>query len=436
MSVLTLGSSNPKFSWVIQKNPATIRESKDPFKKSIRQGSVYGWFLEGDQAFRLWFKDHALHCSFAEGRDQEFEYLDRTRYASPYLPISLMTNCLATAFKEHQEEDSSVPFSAWLETTVEIRSASTLRHMEQHFNGPFGFDQGYSFHAELISGHAYKVRIVGPSVHHLLNAAMVIFLMFCVTTKSIYVNLKGDIIEKYINAINRIDAPYFIRYLFKRNVFTNRETFAKNKPLLDTPSINLWHGDTLSQRKEAIFPHLGGGSVLVDIGCGELNYSIPLSAKYEQILAYEADDEVRENAVGKASGRGVENITFKEAATPESIDDCSALFDGADVLITEVLEHMEKDVAAELIQAVLKTNFNKLILTVPNKEFNVNYLMDETQFRHDDHKWEPGLKEFGDWFWNVSEGHAISISVQGIGDSVNNIATSTMVVVTKNKDQA
>jgi 2-polyprenyl-3-methyl-5-hydroxy-6-metoxy-1,4-benzoquinol methylase len=386
----------------------------------------------------LWFKDHALHCSFAEGRDQEFEYLDRTRYASPYLPISLITNCLATAFKELQEEDTVAPFSAWLETTVEIRSASMLKHITQHFNGTFGFDEGYGFHSELISGHAYKVRIVGPSVHHMLNAAMVIFLMFCVSTKGIYINLKGDNVEKYINAINRIDAPYFIRYLFKRNVFSNRDTFAKNKSLLDTPQIDLWHGDTLSQRKEAIFPHLGGGSVLIDIGCGELNYSIPLSAKYEQVLAYEADEEVRENAVGKATGRGVENITFKEAATPESVDDCSALFDGADVLITEVLEHMEKRDAQLLIQAVLKTDFNKLVITVPNAEFNVNYLMEEGQFRHDDHKWEPGFKEFSNWFTSIVRGEnrveGIVWTTEGIGDKVNGVSTSTMIVLTKIKD--
>src|SRR5579859_2456140 len=306
MAILTIGSTNPKFSWVIQKNPATIRDKAEPYKKEVRQGVAYGWFGADDQSFRLWFKDNPLHCSFAEGIGQEYEYLDRTRYASPYLPISLITNCLATAFKQEQEEDVLGHCSAWLETTVEIRSASMLKHMSQHFNGAFGFDEGYGFMAELIAGHTYKVRIQGPNVHRLLNAAMVIFLMFCVSAKGIYVNLKGDIVEKYIAAINRINAPYFVRYLFKRNVFSNRDTFLKNKSLLDTDSIKLWHGDTLAQRKEAIFPHMDGQKQLIDIGCGELNYTLPLHSKYEQVLAFEADEELRENMVAKLESRQVE----------------------------------------------------------------------------------------------------------------------------------
>lgn len=432
MSVLTVSSSNPKLSWVLQKNPATIRNSKEPYKKEIRQGVAYGWFLDEDKAFRLWFKDNPLHCSFAEGRDAEYEYLDRTRYASPYLPISLITNCLATALKNHQEEDTKGEI-ARLETTVEIRSTSTLNHLLAHFDTDEMNKRGYGFLAEHMAGHVYKVHVFGPSVHEMLNAAIVIFLMFCISTKGIYVNLKGDVVEKYISALNIIDAPYFVRYLFKRNVFSNRDTFLKNKPLLDTPQINLWHGDTLAQRKEAIFPHLTGGDQLIDIGCGELNYSIPLASKYETVLAFEADDEVRENAKGKASGRQIENIAFKEAATPESIEDCSSLFAGADVLITEVLEHIEKQDAEKLLKAVFKTDFNKLVVTVPNKDFNKHYLMEDDEFRHSDHKWEMGYDEFVNWFWNVSKGTDLTMGSCGIGDSVEGVHTSTMIIVTKNK---
>lgn len=433
MSVLTLCSTNPKFSWVISKNPATIREKGEPYKKEIRQGVAYGWFPD-DTSFRLWFKDNPTACSFAEGINAEYEYLDRTRYASPYLPISLITNCFATAFKQEQEED--VNASAFLETTVEIRSASMLRHITEHFNGPFGFDNGYHFQAEHLAGHAYKVVIKGPNVHRLLNAAMVIFLMFCISAKGIYINLKGDIVEKYIKAINVIDAPYFIRYLFKRNVFSNRDTFLKNKALLDTDTIDLWHGDTLAQRKEAIFPLLEGGSQLIDIGCGELNYTIPLSSRYEQVLAFEADEELRENMAGKLQGRQIENVTLRGTADPESIDECSLLFSGADVLITEVLEHIPVKDAKRLLNSVLNTDFNKLIVTVPNKSFNVNYLMDETEFRHDDHKWEPEFSEFAEFvFQAMGDRNKFDCFIKPIGDSVNGIATSTMAVITrKQKD--
>jgi small RNA 2'-O-methyltransferase len=430
MAVLTIGSENPKFSWIIQKNPNTIRESKEPYKKEIRKGVAYGWF-PNDQQFRLWFKDNPLHCSFAEGIGAEFEYLDRTRYASPYLPISLITNCLATAFKQSQEEDEEHPWSAFMTTTVEVRSASMIRHITEYFNGEYGFDKGYSCTLTHLAGHAYDIHIQGPSIHKLLNAAMVIFLMLCVSSKGIYVNLKGDIVEKYIKSINIIEAPYFIRYLFKRNVFSNRDTFLKNKALLDTSEISLWHGDTLTQRKEAIFPELDGGHQLIDIGCGELNYSLPLAAKYESVLAFESDDEVRENAEGKAKGRQVENISFQGAATPETIADCELLFEGADVLITEVLEHIPLEDAKKLVIAVLNTGYNKIVITVPNKDFNIHYKLDG-EFRHDDHKWEMGYQEFIDWLWDITRKYPIGVTAMGIGDAVNGVSTSTLVTVIKN----
>lgn len=429
MSVLTIGSHNPKFSWIIQKNPATIREKGEPYKKEIRQGNAYGWFGTGDQIFRLWFRDNPLVCSFAEGINAEYEYLDRTRYSSPYLPIALISQCLATALKQHQEEDTD-GFLSYLETTVEVRSPSMLNHMNQHFNSEDQAEKGYGFTAEHLAGNSYKVTVFGPSVHKMLNAALVIFLMFCVSTKGIYVNLKGDIVEKYIKAINVINAPYFVRYLFKRNVFSNRDTFLKNKSLLDTSEINLWHGDTLAQRKEAIFPYMDGQKQLIDIGCGELNYTIPLHSKYEQVLAYEADEDLRQNMVAKLAGRQIENVTINGAATPESIDECSLLFDGADVLITEVLEHVDLKDAKKLVNAVLGTNFRRLVITVPNRDFNVNYLMDETQFRHEDHKWEMNYSEFVTWFHKAATGFCYTVKPSGIGDSVNGVHTSTMLVIT------
>lgn len=432
MSVLTIGSHNPKFSWIISKNPATIREKGEPYKKEIRTGNAYGWFPEGDQQFRLWFRDNPLTSSFADGIGAEFEYLDRTRYSAPYLPISLISQCLSTALKQHQEEDTD-GFLSFLETTVEVRSQRTLEHMTLHFNSEDMAEKGYGFVAEHLAGHAYKVKVFGPSVHKMLNAALVIFLMFCVSSKGIYINLKGDIVEKYIKAINVIDAPYFIRYLFKRNVFSNRDTFLKNKSLLDTSEISLWHGDTLAQRKEAIFPHMDGQKQLIDIGCGELNYTIPLHSKYEQVLAFEADEELRQNMLGKLQGRQIENVTLNGTATPESIDECSLLFDGADVLITEVLEHIDVKDAKKLVNAVLGTNFRRLVITVPNRDFNVNYLMDETKFRHDDHKWEMTAEEFESWILRMNFPKWTGFKIEGIGDSVNGVHTSIMAVFTNNK---
>jgi hypothetical protein len=70
------------------------------------------------------------------------------------------------------------------------------------------------------------------------------------------------------------------------------------------------------------------------------------------------------------------------------------LLTGADVILSEVLEHIEKDEALKLLQALRQVEVNKLIITVPNKDFNEFYGMAETEFRHDDHKWEPTYDEW------------------------------------------
>ena len=70
------------------------------FQKPLRKGTAYGWFVN-DNEFRMTFVDSPTESSFNTRGD--YEYLDRTRYTSPYLPIAMITTLLNTAQKKDFE---------------------------------------------------------------------------------------------------------------------------------------------------------------------------------------------------------------------------------------------------------------------------------------------------------------------------------------------
>src|SRR5574343_1561511 len=106
MAVLTIGSTNPNLSHILLKNPATQKESNAPFKRKIRKGTGYGWFsAEDGSQFRVWFKDAAGESSYATGSKAQFEYLDITRYNSPFLIINVLDEFFRVSYTKESEYD-------------------------------------------------------------------------------------------------------------------------------------------------------------------------------------------------------------------------------------------------------------------------------------------------------------------------------------------
>lgn len=423
MSILKVGSSNPKLSWILQKNPATIAESKKPFTRQIRKGCAYGFFTKQDQEFILWFRDSDLESSFANGVNAEFEYLDTTRYGSPYLPISLITNCLSTAAKKIDENDTE-GFEAYVTTAIKVSNPRFHDLVTQHYAGIAKIE------STLIYGDYYEVTIKAPKIYTVLNVIQIVCLLQSLCDDDTYVELKEAGIEKYINCLNAADAPYFVRYLFSTRAFSNRASFAKLKDKLQGPDMILQYGNTRQQRFDAISDVLTGGETLIDIGCGEMFYGMKLCGKYETIFAVDADAEQQDINQGKLAKRSIDNIVPLTAkATPEWVKENEALFDGADVLLTEVIEHMSLEEANALIEAILSTNYKRLIVTTPNKDFNVNYGFSDTDMRHDDHQFELPYVKFAKWMeklWETKKPAATMI--YGIGDSVADERVTAMAV--------
>lgn len=432
MSIVTVGSTNPAFSFVIQKNPATIRESNIPFKRSVRKGVVNGWFTKPDDSeFRLWFKDHDHQSSFAEGLSDEFEYLDRSRYGSPYAPIAIITECLGSASKEESALDlPGSLFESYISSNILVANPSFLERMSSHYN------DSCLIKAEPLPGQERyaKITVTAPTLHSAINIFQTLCIMQALSDKETYVPMGEAALQKFAKVFNRANAPYYPRYLFKVRAIHNRATFDKVKEDLQGAGTTFVFGDTRQQRFDVIREQLKvkPSEVLYDIGCGEMFYALRLQNTYETIFAIDADEEISTNNVGKLRGRNIEDVVAIHAMVDkEWVEENGEKFSGADILLTEVLEHIPQEESLVLLDQILKCNPSKVVITVPNKDFNVNYGITENETRHYDHKWEPTFADFSDEMVTVAAATGYKVSVTPIGDVVNDASVSTLAVFIK-----
>jgi hypothetical protein len=169
---------------------------------------------------------------------------------------------------------------------------------------------------------------------------------------------------------------------------------------------------------------------IIDVGCGEGAYAIPYSKKIlpDFLHAIDIDEKVREKLSHKIKVREIENIllysSLEEFLTTYENEKC-------DVIVTEVIEHMSKPSAADLIQQIFQLKWETLIITTPNVEFNSFYSIDS---RHDDHKWEMTTAEFSNWLKDLLP-ESIDVSFHGIGDSVNGIYTTQGAILTRKEEK-
>jgi hypothetical protein len=95
---------------------------------------------------------------------------------------------------------------------------------------------------------------------------------------------------------------------------------------------------------------------------------------------------------------------------------------------------MEANLSKLLIQTVLsELEFNKIIITTPNYDFNKHYKMD-TEYRHEDHKWELTKEKFREYLEDILKTCETKLKVTyiDIGDQVDGDSVSQGAIITKN----
>jgi precorrin-6B methylase 2 len=423
MSTLTITSTNPNLSFILSKNPATILAEKKPFERELRQGRVYGWFTKPDnKQFRLLFLDAPATCSF--GNREAFEYLDLSRYSNPYLPIMMIGNTLASASTKEHELDID-EFQTEVEFTIQCPVNILARFSEM---------QGIQVSYDLISDKHFKVKVTDSTVIKALNLVILVCVIACLADDDTYVPLPEAGITKYLNVLNRAKAPYYLRHLFVSRAISNRALFNKLVDLIQIDDMRFQFGNTQVQRLDAIKEALLGvnkkkGESLIDIGCGELSHTVKLLGNYETITAFDGNEEIARINNLKIAKRKIENLTMIHQEIDAAwVNDNAGIFAGNDVLLSEVLEHREKAESMSLIKALMATEANRIVITVPNKSFNQYYNIDPDGFRHSDHKWEPTYLELTDFLLDCSSS-SWKVEQKQIGDSVGGESVSLMAIL-------
>lgn len=391
--------------------------------RSIRKGTAYGWYTDA-AAFNVYFKDADNEVSFKQHAKDQFEYLNVSRYNTPLFPLSAITEFFATPLKGQDERDAEGYEHSFYISMIHIEMVRYIDFFEKHLKD-FTFDIQHQAHK------SYSLTVTtGKSLYHLLHAVNVLCLFLSMFGDE-YIDISDDILIKYVKSIQIIDAPFYIRSLFVRNFLSSRDRFKKYRAELEKTSrydIRFDFGGTALQRRNFIASMLPFNKSIVDVGCGEGYYAIPYASKIEEsYYAIDINESLLDVVKRKAKVKELDNI-----ATYSSIDQFLEEYNGerVDVVLTEVIEHMSLEEAKALIlQICEQVNFEQLVLTTPNADFNTYYELSD--FRHDDHKWEMSQTSFTEWLTDALKEQSIACEFVAIGDGVNGIQTTQGAILRK-----
>jgi 2-polyprenyl-3-methyl-5-hydroxy-6-metoxy-1,4-benzoquinol methylase len=282
----------------------------------------------------------------------------------------------------------------------------------------------------------YEISVMTElSMYALLNFAVTYFSIIAMLNDT-DLDINDGLVDKLIRCLNVINADYYIRYIVNSRVLTNKKLYDKFKPLLEKPNMTLLFGNTAVHRRTQIRELLQFDRSIIDIGCGEGFYAIPFAEKLLKsdgsLTYFGIDINEDELAVVKRKAKDKELTNIVLLNSHEML---SAYVDSSvscDVIITEVIEHMAKEQSQEIIRWILNNvNFNKIVITTPNADFNKFYHL-VGKMRHDDHKWELTADEFDRYISEVLGGYdGFNLVRLRVGDVVDGISCSNGLLIQK-----
>lgn len=412
MAFLQVKSNNPKLSFILRKNPET-----GMIVRSLKQGRLFGYYSDADSAFNCYFKDHEHDISYKKFKDEDWNYVNPSQHNAAEFVLDSINEFFAHIIKKENADDTE-GFENSLSINMMLVKKKYLEIFQKHFT-----DVTISF-TELCPNNFNIVFSTKQSFKTLFSFVQ-LFAMFNVLKNR---HLDDAEISKYLGYLTTIKAPFFVKYVFKVNVLREMSAFKQHIKTLEANSfedIKFQFGFASGQRISAVDRELAFDKDIIDFGCGEGNFVKKLYPKLTE-HTYSAVDKDPEmlDIVQKRFGWANEkrpNSLLLFSDWPDPIADC-------DVVCSEVIEHMDKPEATEVVKTILANGFvKKLIITTPNKDFNQFYFFDDEEMRHDDHHFEMTKAEFEAWINEVKGNRAVRIL--DIGDSVNGHSCSIGAVL-------
>jgi hypothetical protein len=423
--ILILKSENQYFLDVLYKNPNT---DNGLYLKELKDGVVIGNAVSCNE----------YHCVFFDSKHsfmpEDGSQIDFQSHCSPLLALNMGTEFFNHLYKE-KEILASTEIS-WLGKTYDdVDKYPATVEIPTFFIDSGWFKNDSYLLSKYIDGitltpkigNNYSLKIEGNTIREAIQKFSIVAMFSHFTNRyAIYTYIDDSFIQKYITMFCNISGvPYFAFYLFIKRVMRSPVQFEKFKPQLEAyfnNTIQFVFTDTHQSRKQFICERIYSDEPVLDFGCGELQYYKSLMKKgfSNEYFAY---DEVDFSSEAQKIMDVYKTDNLNWVADKQEIIG----FDGR-IILSEVIEHNPLLEAKELMVWLRDyTNFSKLYITTPDKDFNTNYEM-INEFRHDDHDFELSNAEFvtliNEIFPNQKE-------FFGIGDCVNGVYPTSAVIIHK-----
>jgi len=288
----------------------------------------------------------------------------------------------------------------------------------------------FSLEYEPLATGFYRVRIsTNLTLRKLLCFAALVALINAIQNREMRF-VPDDLLVKYAKFIQYLDAPYFVRYIFKAHLVRREAAFAQVRKYLETDTIKLFFGHNFSQRMHFVGRNIVGQS-LIDVGCGEGRY-FRFAEKVEKYYAVDRNEPCREQCRRRISKHGLKNVELFE-----SLDELLPIPGRKTLLLTEVIEHNTPEEALALVRRCLLPE-TRILVTTPNRDFNVYYKQDDaeetededdTNFRHEGHVFEFAGAEFREFLTKAAEDSGATIQFFNLGDCIDGITPQSAAIV-------
>lgn len=424
---IQLQSQNKYFLDILFKNPNT---DLGLYLKPLRNGVIVG-NCKNEHQYEIVFQD--TKYSFLQDDTQ----LDFQSYCNPNVVLHIVSE-----FFSHLLIDKETYWDkeiSWLCKTYQDIDNQSIKidlpniYLDSNWYNERGFLLSKYLPQVKMQhkiGYNYSLSIEAKNVFEGINLLALVACFIEITNNFKSPWLSEDWFVKYVRILTNIEnVPYFVFYLFIKRCLKSPKVFETLKPKLESyfknDEVKFVFTDTHGTRKEHVFKELGLTLPVLDFGCGELQYYKLFRGKGLKQNYYAVDREVESvlPIVEKYQKQGGENLYFSEKL--EDFSDVGKV----NIILSEVIEHNSIEVTKSIFEQIKKFDFNKIVITTPNREFNQYYSMDK-EFRREDHIYEMDASEFKDLIINTFGGN-FNVQISQIGDSINEVSPTQMAVIEK-----
>lgn len=435
--IIQIQSNNSKLLDVLNKNPNT---DFGIYAKAWRNGQIIGNALNPNR-YDVVFQD--TRYSYLP---EESNQIDFQSYCSPLVILHICNELFKELLQERETYNNQT--IKWLNKTrqevdnekciIEVRNL--YMNTPWYKNGRFLLEKYFkNIKISPLIGNNVSLQIEGKNVFEAFNLLSFIAVTVHITNEyGEYCYIDDYFAQKYARILTNIeDVPYFVFYLFIKRAVKSERQFADIKPVFEAYfrnkniDVDFQFSDTQGCRMDFITNELGYDLPILDVGCGELKYYRRFMRKNNNYshpyFAVDIDPAMEKLAEVFKERYDAENLFFFTDLADFKYDK------PVNIILSEVIEHNTPEQAQKLIEQCLTFNFNKLTISTPNSEFNVNYTDDTDSMRHIDHHFEWNRAEFQEFINNIVKDKNYKTTYYDVGDKINGVCPTQVAVIEKTK---